>query len=266
MQTLRVSLVQGATRWHDPAGNRAYYGDLIAPLAGSDLVLLPETFTSGFSNEAIHNAETMDGPTVAWLSEQARKLDAAICGSVQLRVDEKVYNRLLFATPDGNIRHYDKRHLFRYADEHKRYAAGGERLIVEWRGQPVWVFKRTPEMLATLPGLDSQVADPMSKRTDFPTPAWAQNVDRAPEAHKDILVVVGICTHLGCSPVEKFKAGPQPSLPDNWEGGFFCPCHGSTFDFSARVFKDKPAPANLVVPPYTYLSDTKLLIGEEKKA
>ena len=134
MQTLRVSLVQGATRWHDPAGNRAYYGDLIAPLAGSDLVLLPETFTSGFSNEAIHNAETMDGPTVAWLSEQARKLDAAICGSVQLRVDEKVYNRLLFATPDGNIRHYDKRHLFRYADEHKRYAAGGERLIVEWRG------------------------------------------------------------------------------------------------------------------------------------
>ena len=142
----------------------------------------------------------------------------------------------------------------------------GERLIVEWRGQPVWVFKRTPEMLATLPGLDSQVADPMSKRTDFPTPAWAQNVDRAPEAHKDILVVVGICTHLGCSPVEKFKAGPQPSLPDNWEGGFFCPCHGSTFDFSARVFKDKPAPANLVVPPYTYLSDTKLLIGEEKKA
>ncbi|MBS0486051.1 MAG: amidohydrolase [Proteobacteria bacterium] len=134
MQTLKVSLVQGATRWHDPAGNRAYYGDLIAPLAGSDLILLPETYTSGFSNEAIHNAETMDGPAVAWLSEQARKLDAAICGSVQLRVDENVYNRLLFATPDGNIRHYDKRHLFRYADEHKRYAAGGERLIVEWRG------------------------------------------------------------------------------------------------------------------------------------
>ena len=134
MQTLRVSLVQGATRWHDPAGNRAYYGDLIAPLAGSDLILLPETYTSGFSNEAIHNAETMDGPAVAWLSEQARKLDAAICGSVQLRVDENVYNRLLFATPDGNIRHYDKRHLFRYADEHKRYAAGSERLIVEWRG------------------------------------------------------------------------------------------------------------------------------------
>ena len=142
----------------------------------------------------------------------------------------------------------------------------GERMIVEWRGQPVWVFKRTPEMLATLKTTESEVADPMSKRTDFPTPDWAQNIDRAQEAHKDILVVVGICTHLGCSPVEKFKAGPQPSLPDNWVGGFFCPCHGSTFDFSARVFKDKPAPANLVVPPYTYLSDTRLLIGEYKNA
>ncbi len=142
----------------------------------------------------------------------------------------------------------------------------GEKLIVEWRGQPVWVFKRTPEMLATLKGLDPELADPMSKRTDFPTPVWAQNDDRAPEDHKDILVVVGICTHLGCSPVDKFASGPQPSLPDNWEGGFFCPCHGSTFDFSARVFKNKPAPANLVVPPYTYLSDTRLLIGEDKKA
>lgn len=131
---LKVSLVQGATRWHDAAGNRAYYAGSIAPLEGSDLILLPETFTSGFSNEAIRNAETMDGPTAAWLSEQARKLDAAICGSVQLRVDENVYNRLLFATPDGKIRHYDKRHLFRYADEHKRYAAGNERAIVEWRG------------------------------------------------------------------------------------------------------------------------------------
>ena len=130
----KVSLAQGATRWHDPAGNRAYYADLIAPLAGSDLILLPETFTSGFSNEAIHSAETMDGPTVAWLSEQACRLDAAVCGSVQLRADGKVYNRLLFATPDGEVRHYDKRHLFRYADEHQRYAAGNARLVVEWRG------------------------------------------------------------------------------------------------------------------------------------
>lgn len=135
MQALKISLVQGATRWHDPAGNREYYGALIDDLRGSDLILLPETFTSGFSNEAIHNAETMDGPTVEWLRDRAKRLDAAIAGSVQLRVDDsKVFNRLLFVTPDGEVRHYDKRHLFRYADEHKRYAAGGQRIIVEWRG------------------------------------------------------------------------------------------------------------------------------------
>ena len=135
MEMLRVSLVQGATRWHDPAGNRDYYGALIAPLAGrTDLVVLPETFTSGFSNEAIHNAEGMDGPTVGWLRERARELDAAITGSVQLRVGQGVYNRLLFVTPDGEVRHYDKRHLFRHADEHKRYAAGRDKLVVAWKG------------------------------------------------------------------------------------------------------------------------------------
>ena len=138
-KSLRVSLVQGATRWHDLAGNRDYYGALIAPLKGrSDLIVLPETFTSGFSNEAIHHAETMDGATTAWLRDQARELDAAITGSVQLRVgsgaDARVFNRLLFATPDGQLRHYDKRHLFRFAREHERYAAGSDRLIVEWRG------------------------------------------------------------------------------------------------------------------------------------
>ncbi|MGN6191579.1 MAG: amidohydrolase [Rhodanobacteraceae bacterium] len=134
-RALRVSLVQGATRWHDPVGNREYYGSLIAPLAGhTDLVVLPETFTSGFSNEAIHDAETMDGPSVAWLREKAKELDAAITGSVQLRASEGVFNRLLFVTPDGEVRHYDKRHLFRYADEHKRYASGRDKLIVEWKG------------------------------------------------------------------------------------------------------------------------------------
>ncbi|MFC7301154.1 amidohydrolase [Cognatiluteimonas weifangensis] len=135
MQDLRISLVQGNTRWHDPAGNREYYARLMAPLRGStDLVLLPETFTSGFSNEAIHDAETMDGPTVAWLREQAHRLDAAITGSVQIRADGGVFNRLFFATPDGELRHYDKRHLFRYAREHERYAAGRARLTLEWRG------------------------------------------------------------------------------------------------------------------------------------
>ncbi len=134
-QDLRVSLVQGDTRWHDPAGNRDYYGALLAPLAGStDLVVLPETFTSGFSNEAIAQAESMDGATVEWMRAQAVALGAAVTGSVQLRVEGRVYNRLLFATPDGGLQHYDKRHLFRYGGEHERYDAGRERLCVEWKG------------------------------------------------------------------------------------------------------------------------------------
>ena len=135
VQDLRISLVQGATRWHDPAGNREYYGDLIKPLAGeADLVILPETFTSGFSNDAIDKAEDMDGPTVRWIREQSAQLGAAVTGSVQLRAEEGVFNRLLWATPDGELQYYDKRHLFRYAGEHKRYAAGSKRLTVEWKG------------------------------------------------------------------------------------------------------------------------------------
>ena len=135
MNDLRVTLVQGDTRWHDTAGNRDYYGGLIAPLRGTtDLVILPETFTSGFSNEAIGNAETMSGATVEWIREQAARLDAAVTGSVQLRDGEGVYNRLLFATPDGAVSTYDKRHLFRYAREHERYAAGRDRLTLDWRG------------------------------------------------------------------------------------------------------------------------------------
>ncbi|MCD9033173.1 amidohydrolase [Luteimonas sp. Y-2-2-4F] len=135
MQDLRISTVQGATLWHDPAGNRDYYRELIAPLHGTtDVVVLPETFTSGFSNDAIDRAEGMDGPTVAWMREQAAALDAAVTGSVQLRTPEGVFNRMLWATPDGALAHYDKRHLFRYAGEHKRYAAGRERLSVDWRG------------------------------------------------------------------------------------------------------------------------------------
>jgi len=135
MQDLRISLVQGNTLWHDPAGNRDYYAQLIKPLAGNtDLIILPETFSSGFSNEAINQAETMDGPTVNWLLEQSHQLNAAITGSVQLRVDQSIYNRLLWVTPDGKIQHYDKRHLFRYAGEHKRYTSGSERLCVQLKG------------------------------------------------------------------------------------------------------------------------------------
>jgi len=139
MDNLRISLAQGLTRWHDPAGNRDYYGELIAPLHGmTDLVLLPETFTSGFSNDAIAQAETMDDATVAWMCEQARALDAAICASVQIRGEGDsgvgVYNRLLFVQPDQVVHQYDKRHLFRYAREHERYAAGRRRLTVDWKG------------------------------------------------------------------------------------------------------------------------------------
>ena len=134
MNNLRISLVQGDTRWLDPAGNRDYYGRLMAPLHGTaDLVMLPETFTSGFSNEAIAQAETMDGPTVAWMRDQAARLGAAVTGSVQLRDGEeasKVFNRLIYATPDGAVQTYDKRHLFRYAGEHERYAPGRDRLVV----------------------------------------------------------------------------------------------------------------------------------------
>ena len=135
MQDLRVSLVQGDTVWHDPAANRDRYGALVAPLAGqTDLVVLPETFTSGFSNEALASAEGMDGPTVRWIREQAARLGAVVTGSVQLRVGEGVYNRLLWATPEGGLSFYDKRHLFRMAREHERYAAGRDRLTVELKG------------------------------------------------------------------------------------------------------------------------------------
>ena len=141
----------------------------------------------------------------------------------------------------------------------------GERVTVEWRGKPVWIIKRTPEQLAELPKLDSQLADPDSKRKpDEFTPAYARNGHRS--IKPEILVAVGICPHLGCSPTEKFVMGAQPSLPDDWKGGFLCPCHGSTFDMAGRVYKNKPSPDNLEVPPHMYMSDTRLLIGDDKKA
>ena len=140
-----------------------------------------------------------------------------------------------------------------------------EKITVEWRGKPVWIVKRTPEQLAELPKLDAQLADPKSARKPAElTPEYARNEWRS--IKPEVFVAVGICTHLGCSPTEKFAPGPQPSLPDDWKGGFLCPCHGSTFDMAGRVFKNKPAPDNLEVPPHMYLSETKLLIGEDKKA
>ncbi|BDW10054.1 ubiquinol-cytochrome c reductase iron-sulfur subunit [Polynucleobacter sp. SHI8] len=141
----------------------------------------------------------------------------------------------------------------------------GEMRTIEWRGKPVWVVRRTPEQVADLTKNDSNLADPNSQRTpDALTPAYARNEARS--IKPEYLVVVGICSHLGCSPSAKFDMGAQPSLPADWLGGFLCPCHGSTFDLAGRVFKNKPAPDNLEVPPHMYLSDTKIVIGEDKKA
>jgi len=142
----------------------------------------------------------------------------------------------------------------------------GELRRVEWRGNPVWLVRRTPQMLESLKQTESEVLDPKSENYyQIPTPQYAKNPARA--IKPEFLVVVGICSHLGCSPSSRFQPGAQPSLPPDWAGGFLCPCHGSTFDISGRVFKNKPANANLDVPPHVYISETKLLIGtEEKKA
>jgi ubiquinol-cytochrome c reductase iron-sulfur subunit len=142
--------------------------------------------------------------------------------------------------------------------------APGEMKTVEWRGKPVWILKRSPEMVESLKKTDPQVADPKSERNQADlTPEYARNEYRSRKP--EILVAVGICSHLGCSPSAKMQPGAQPSLPDDWQGGFLCPCHGSTFDLAGRVFKNKPAPDNLQVPPHMYLSDTKLLIGKDEK-
>lgn len=144
--------------------------------------------------------------------------------------------------------------------------APGTMKVVEWRGKPVWILRRTPEMMASLAKTDDKVADPHSDKVyQLDMPAYAKNETRSRAEHKEVLVVVGICSHLGCSPSSRFAEGAQPSLPDDWNGGFLCPCHGSTFDLAARVFKNKPAPSNLDVPPYMYLSDTRIVIGKDEK-
>ena len=137
----------------------------------------------------------------------------------------------------------------------------GQMMTVEWRGKPVWIINRTKPMLETLPELNDQMADPNSDK-DM-QPEYCKNETRS--IKPEYLVVVGICTHLGCSPSAKFKHGPADGMAADWLGGFLCPCHGSTFDFAGRVFKNKPAPDNLEVPPHMYLSDTRILIGEHKK-
>ena len=138
----------------------------------------------------------------------------------------------------------------------------GQMITVEWRGKPVWIINRTQEMLDSLPKLADQMADPNSE-VKSQQPEYAANPTRS--VKENLLVVVGICTHLGCSPTAKFKAGAEEGMTADWLGGFLCPCHGSTFDFAGRVFKAKPAPTNLEVPPHVYLTDTRILVGDDKK-
>lgn len=139
----------------------------------------------------------------------------------------------------------------------------GEMMNVNWRGNPVWVLRRTPEMLDSLASLDDNLLDPDSELFwNMPVPDYARNEARS--IKPEYLVVVGLCPHLGCSPSKKFQTGAQPSLPSDWPGGFLCPCHGSTFDLAGRVYKNKPANKNLDVPPHMYLSDTRILIGVDE--
>ena len=134
----------------------------------------------------------------------------------------------------------------------------GAMIKVEWRGKAIFVVHRTPQMLTQLEGMAPKLRDPDSEASEQPD--FARNPPRA--LKPEYLVLVGVCTHLGCAPLERFTPG-DVTVSADWPGGFFCPCHGSKFDLSGRVFKDVPAPTNLSVPPYRFLSDSRLLIGAE---
>ncbi|MFL6649427.1 MAG: ubiquinol-cytochrome c reductase iron-sulfur subunit [Sulfurifustaceae bacterium] len=140
--------------------------------------------------------------------------------------------------------------------------APGELQTFEWRGKPVWILRRTPEMLASLQNDAPLLADPDCKVTSQ-QPKYAQNPTRS--IKPEVLVLVGICTHLGCSPDRRLASGTASGLGEEWPGGFFCPCHGSKFDLAGRVFKNVPAPTNLVVPPHGYVSANRILIGVDQK-
>ena len=137
--------------------------------------------------------------------------------------------------------------------------APGEMAVIEWRGKPVWVIHRTKEMLESLKGVSARLTDPESRSSK--QPAYAKNETRA--QNPEWMVMEGVCTHLGCSPQLK-SAEAKAEMGGDWAGGFYCPCHGSKFDFAGRVFRGAPAPLNLVVPPYT-LAEGKLTIGEDKE-
>lgn len=135
----------------------------------------------------------------------------------------------------------------------------GAQMIVEWRGKPVWIVRRTAEALANLSGLDASVADPDSAKSKQPDYVPGNS---ARSLRDEYMVMIGICTHLGCSPTYRPEVAPA-DLGADWKGGFYCPCHGSTFDLSGRVYKAKPAPTNLEIPPHYYMSDDVILIGED---
>ncbi len=137
----------------------------------------------------------------------------------------------------------------------------GERKIVKWQGKPVWILRRTPEMLDDIAAQDNDVDDPASDESAQPD--YAKNEYRSRE--DEYLVVLGICTHLGCSPSFILKDSDNPPTVD-WKGGFFCPCHGSRFDLAGRVYKGVPAPTNLIIPPYKFISASLLLIGDDSGA
>jgi ubiquinol-cytochrome c reductase iron-sulfur subunit len=142
----------------------------------------------------------------------------------------------------------------------------GEMMTVAWRGKPVWIVYRTDEMLADVQKADKEVADPHSEKPfSLPLPAYCNNEYRSRADHKNILVAVAVCSHLGCTPVARFQEGAQPNLPDNWPGGFLFPCHGSTYDLAGRVFKNKPAPQNLDIPRYMFTSATTVVIGKDEQ-
>jgi len=140
--------------------------------------------------------------------------------------------------------------------------APGDSRTVEWRGKPVWVVRRTPEMIASLKGHDDQLVDPHSAQPQ--QPAYATNDTRS--LRPEVFLAVGICTHLGCSPSAVPEGSNNPSVDAKWPGGYFCPCHGSTFDGAGRVYKSKPAPTNLEIPAHRYLSETRILIGDDAQA
>ena len=137
----------------------------------------------------------------------------------------------------------------------------GQMMTIEWRGKPVWIVRRTEQNIEDLPTLDDRLLDPSSEAPQ--QPEYAKNETRS--IRPDIAVIVGICTHLGCSPTYRPDIAPADLGPE-WRGGFFCPCHGSRFDLAGRVFSGVPAPKNLQIPPYMFLSDTRIMVGEDKGA